>query len=598
VGLYADCEVGGAAVGAGASVTKQTFNRGIAHKTSHRLRTRIRQLTSVLGYLGRGDLTGLLSRIGHLRRESALIRIQSAQSSASGLQWGILTSKHTVFVAHLIRDRLESLGWSTTVLTEAPVDFELDRYLVICPQIFERLPPPDKRICFQLEQTISPRWFDQTYLGILRESLAVLDYSLVNIDNLEKAGIRFPQVHYLPIGACENYASHVEEDEKVHDVLFYGDSVSSPRRKRMLDAIRSRYRLTIVNGLFGNLMAREIKRAKVIINIHYYDHAILEMPRIQECLSLGTTVVSEGAQDQEDYPELAGAVSFFKEGSIDDMLTAIGSALANSERRTSDSVRKSADRFDFMFKRFLIGMGFLEASRSSVVPIPIASGRSGFVISLPEISERRLALNSSYPGGFVTFPGFRRSPGWIGCGLSHSALARHALESDLAQITIAEDDVVLPPDFLDVYSRIQGYLEARISRWDVFVGLIAVLHPETKVLEVEEHNGLTFVTLSRMNSMVFNIYARAALEVLAAWSAENTDPETNTIDRFMGGRESLRVVTTLPFAFGHREEVSSTLWGFKNSTFKTLIAESEATLTVLVAEFLSNQGRQKSPSRY
>ena len=88
----------------------------------------------------------------------------------------------------------------------------------------------------------------------------------------------------------------------------------------MLDAIRSRYRLTIVNGLFGNLMAREIKRAKVIINILNYDPAILELPRIQESRPRGPTVVTEGAPNSEDYPVLSRAVEFFKDGSHYEML--------------------------------------------------------------------------------------------------------------------------------------------------------------------------------------------------------------------------------------------------------------------------------------
>ena len=52
-------------------------------------------------------------------------------------------------------------------------------YIVICPQMFPVL--PGQYIVYQLEQSVSSRWFTDDYLARLENSLAIFDYSLKNI---------------------------------------------------------------------------------------------------------------------------------------------------------------------------------------------------------------------------------------------------------------------------------------------------------------------------------------------------------------------------------------------------------------------------------
>ena len=52
---------------------------------------------------------------------------------------------------------------------------------------------------------------------------------------------------------------------------------------------------------------------------------------------------------------------------------------------------------------------------------------------------------------------------------------------------------------------VDAYLAQRSGQWDVFVGLIAIMHPDTRVLGVERQGGLVFITIDRMISMVHNI---------------------------------------------------------------------------------------------
>jgi hypothetical protein len=415
---------------------------------------------------------------------------------------------------------------------------------------------------------------------MLKNSLAILEYALVNIDFMASKGIVYPHVNYLPVGASVNYGDSIRASEKTYDVLFYGDSKSSPRRREMLDALRKHFNVRVISEVFGRDMLEVIQQARLVINLHYYENALLEMPRIQECLSLGVPVVSESAQDQKDYPELVGAVRFFEQGSIPAMLNAVKDVLENpvSGEKIEVSVAQSAQRFAFMFDRFLVAMGFLPSSQVNHMHLHLPPSTALVALSLPETIERRRMFEIERPAACAVFDGIRRRPGWVGCGLSYVALAHHAKKHGVNHLTIMEDDVILPPDFENKFAIVEEFLDSRPEKWDIFAGIIAALHSDAKILAVDVYKGITFVTINKMTSMVFNIYSEKALSLLATWDPENLDSASNTIDRFLENQTNLRVVVTLPFFVGHREEAYSTLWGFQNSQYNDMIANSEQLL--------------------
>jgi len=500
-------------------------------------------------------------------------------------QWVIMCTPHTLFISYIVAERLKVYGCTVQITTSEITNFSSDYYLVICPQMFTNLPPGEKRIVFQMEQSISSRWFTPEYIQTLNESLAVLDYSLNNIAYLATQGIVFPQVYYLPIGASASYATNLPPAEKKYDVLFYGDSNSSPRRKQLLDALDGKWNVKIASEIYGLEMVNIIRQAKVILNLHFYEDALLETPRIQECLSLGVPVVSESAQDQGDYPEISSAVHFFDDGSADEMRQTIDGMLRDpiSTQAINTSIQQSAGRFEFLFDRFLIGMGFLPNSHVRKVALPEIP--SHVVLSLPETIARRRACQSYCPKGFYFYDGFRKSQGWIGCGMSYSSLAKKALESKISRLTVMEDDVLLPEDFEQKMEIINDYLDHREGEWDVFVGIIASLHPETQILKSETYKDIHFVTIDRMTSTVCNIYNENALRILASWDPDNLDVHKNTIDRYLESQTSLRVIVCLPFLVGHREEETSTIWGFQNVQYREWFAASEKELESKVWAF-------------
>ena len=383
--------------------------------------------------------------------------------------------------------------------------------------MFSRLPPGDKRICYQLEQSVSSRWFTKEYFSILENSLAALDYSLNNIEFLSKNGVAYPHVFYLPIGALSDYNVQLNNSDKKYDILFYGDYKSSPRRQKFLEAAGRKFKVKLVDDLFGDDIHSVIKNSRYILNIHYYEGALLETPRIQECISLGANVISESTHDVDDYPYLKGAVTFFEEGSVEDMERVISHCMNNnvSKKDLNNSAISSQKLFEFMFDRFLVARDFLPVRYADQIILPDVFDSRMVSLSLPETVNRRRIFESENIRDCAIFDGMRKSPGWIGCGMSYKVLCAGALANNKDHLIIVEDDVILDDKFEKNLDIVWRYLNSLNGDWDIFSGVIASLHENAEVSRVDNFEGMDFVTINKMTSMVFNIYNRSAMHLIA-----------------------------------------------------------------------------------
>ncbi|MEG7382037.1 hypothetical protein V5785_22775, partial [Bacillus subtilis] len=136
-----------------------------------------------------------------IQDEQSHVKLQRRLTAGDRRAWGIVCTPHTLFIANAISERLSKHGILSEIMTGDLQDFGHDFYIVLCPQMFKQLPPSNKSVVFQLEQSVNSRWFTPEYMKILNESLCVLEYSLTNIDFLGQKGVQYPKVHYLTIGA-------------------------------------------------------------------------------------------------------------------------------------------------------------------------------------------------------------------------------------------------------------------------------------------------------------------------------------------------------------------------------------------------------------
>lgn len=511
--------------------------------------------------------------------------------SGAGLSAGeavILTTPHCYYLAQLMQDALASVGLSAAIIDKEPKGgFGKALHFVICPQMFKRLPP--LYIAWQMEQSVSSRWFTPEYIATLERAWCVFDYSLRNIEFLQQQGLSHKQLYYLPVGYRRPESLPAQQEEV--DVLFYGD-INNDRRRRYIARLQQHFSVKVVNNLFGEALYQEMAKARVVVNIHYYEGALLETTRLYECLSRQQIVVSEEGTDMDEHAELQHRIDFVPVNDIEAMVARVAfwveqSAEARAARRNDIAAdcEQQPNWFEFYFLRMLLAAELIDFEQFYQAAAKHVRFNGDFVcLGLPETVARRNDFNKDNHYGIEYFPGLRHRLGWVGCGLSYKFLLRRAKDSGLPRITICEDDVEFYPDFAERYQTLLAHLDQR-DDWDLFAGLIAQLHSDLTVLDAIAQGEERFITIDKMVSMVMNVYSARFYDKLQAWNHEDHDAERNTIDRFIESHGGVRAITTPRFLVGHKEELNSTLWGFNNTTYARMIADSEVRLAELVAQY-------------
>ena len=246
---------------------------------------------------------------------------------------------------------------------------------------------------------------------------------------------------------------------------------------------------------------------------------------------------------------------------------------------------KSSINFNFYFSRFLFSLELISYKNFEQATSNYDLVGNSFCLSLPETAERRKYFNGLNLNECKIFGGLRYSPGWMGCAFSYKFLARKALENNLNFLEVMEDDLVITKEFFRRKKYINAWLINNSSKWDIFSGIIANVHEDLEVLDVVKINGSTLITINRFVSNVYNIYSKKALKTIGDWDPNISNPEVNTIDRFLQSRKEIKTVVALPFLVGHNEKLNSTLWGFKNSKYNDMISRSEKKLFELTENF-------------
>lgn len=530
----------------------------------------------------------------------------------------ILCTKHTHYIAKLLKNSLSKINSHAEIIFEEPkIGYRDEWHIVICPQIFNTL--PQHYIAFQMEQSVSSRWFTSDYFLKLNNAKFIFDYSLQNIKFLQDNGIEFSKIFYLPIGLLSQeqnteknlIATHNHEDNRFkktydhnkhywiennaqnqhyeYDVTFYGDP-NCPRRKYFLEKLQERFNIKIISEVFGDDLYDLLKKSKIIVNIHYYENALLETTRLYECLSLNKMIVSERAIDQSEHQELEQFIEFVDINDIDSMINTIDRLLNNAtiiqnHLNNLNEQKQYSSKFDFYFYRFLLSQDLLDFDHFYELVHKIIKPKSDFwCLSLPESVDRRNEFIKDNRFDVWIFDGLRHHIGWIGCGLSYKFMLKLAEHLNFAQVSICEDDVLFFEDFEKRYYSIKQDLILNDSDWDIFSGLIADLSRYSTLGKSNiPSSSETYYTIDKVVSMVFNIYNYSIYEKIYSWNPNNKDT-SNTIDRYLERHTSIKGIITDRFLVGHKEQLISTLWGFQNTEYSDMINKSQYLLTQKINE--------------
>lgn len=210
-------------------------------------------------------------------------------------------------VAETIHHGLRSLGHDSVLTSEGLLAGR--RHIVLGSNLLPHYPLPlaPDAILYNLEQ-VEPgaAWFGPDLIGLFRRH-AVWDYNERNAEKLEALGV--PVAHVVPIGYADALARIERAPQPDIDVLFFGSI--NPRRAAVLEQMRAAgLRVEAVFGVYGRERDALIGRARLLLNVHYYDAKVLEMVRISYLLANRCAVLSERSADPKEDDALAGGVAF------------------------------------------------------------------------------------------------------------------------------------------------------------------------------------------------------------------------------------------------------------------------------------------------
>ncbi|MCP5256436.1 MAG: methyltransferase domain-containing protein [Burkholderiaceae bacterium] len=176
----------------------------------------------------------------------------------------------------------------------------------LLPAAFEL---PRNAVIFNLEQL--PAWAEihgadaHFYLDRLMRH-RVWDYSQANVAWLAARG--HARAAHMPLGYVPELSRIPARVQDV-DVLFYG--MPNPRRARVLEALRGRgLRVEVLQGVYGEERDAWIGRAKVVLNMHYYESKLFEIARVSYLLANRKAVVCEHSVMGADDADLRAGMAY------------------------------------------------------------------------------------------------------------------------------------------------------------------------------------------------------------------------------------------------------------------------------------------------
>lgn len=210
-------------------------------------------------------------------------------------------------VAESLHYALLQLGHDSILTTEGILPGR--RHIVLGSNLLPHYPLPlaDNAILYNLEQIeIGSSWFSPALIDIFQRYV-LWDYSKQNTMAFKTLNVNVG--HVLPIGYIKELTRIPHLVESDIDVLFCGSM--NPRRQEIINQMSAAgLKVRSIFGLYGNARDAYISRAKLLLNVHFYDAKILELVRISYLLANHCTVLSERSSDSSEDATFATGVAF------------------------------------------------------------------------------------------------------------------------------------------------------------------------------------------------------------------------------------------------------------------------------------------------
>lgn len=431
---------------------------------------------------------------------------------------------------------------------------------------------PSHYIVWQVEQQTS-KHMSRDYIQTLANAtfvwhMAPFSLNVVNgIDN--PPDIKSSWVVPLPFKPYQPFKTpptHPVKYQNDGHILFYG--AINERRQTILNHLKATYgEKMAIKCVSGQELFNEISNAAVVVNVHYYENASLELAGFNEVFQYSVPIVSEVGVESDIYsrsyyedPAMVTYIPLIQDdlSNINELYDAIRNVMQKSVPVPAPSLQRIEQFSKANLQRALIPLHL------QTIPYEIDLQHTiKYCLHLPETPHRIEAFckqpNAPQLHTYRIIAGIKCCPGWKGCGLSYYNLIWNAKRCNLPYIVIFEDDCFFPDQFETLFSNIMVFLQQQCPHWDIFNGCIADL-PNSSTIEVlSTFEGVQYVKVNKMLSTVFNIYHQSVYDKILQWDI-NTQSSDNTIDGFIKNIPDLNIITTHPFLF-KCIDIQSTIWG-------------------------------------
>jgi hypothetical protein len=187
---------------------------------------------------------------------------------------------------------LRQLGHEVAFVQGAsPYSYALpdSRAIVFNGHCLPAIPLAPDTIIYNAEQVQVDAWKAANYAGLLRRH-AVWDYSTENIGRLAQLGVT--RVTHCPVGYYPGLTDIKPAPQEDLDVLFIG-WMNERRTKIVNDLARRGVKVRALTGVYGEERNAWLARAKIVLNIHFYEKPVFEIFRVSHLLANKKCVVSE-----------------------------------------------------------------------------------------------------------------------------------------------------------------------------------------------------------------------------------------------------------------------------------------------------------------
>lgn len=252
-----------------------------------------------------------------------------------------------------------------------------------------------KYILYQLEQINSKDKYDKHISKdiekFMKNALYVLDYNMNNYNILHnEINKMFVSV---PISKVEKKISFTDKDI---DILFYGNI--NTYRKNILDKISKKYNIKIVEKIFGKELINYIERSKIVLNIHYYEDALLEICRIHEAIPYKCRIISEISKNDiklcDRYKDFCSFIDFTN---IDDVFLKIDEELKNYENIDFDSlIENNFTKYNEDFMKFVKKIKYYNLFSKDL--LNIKNGNINYELSLIDKDYKITNISQKFMG--------------------------------------------------------------------------------------------------------------------------------------------------------------------------------------------------------